>query len=343
MSMFCFQCQEAAKGTGCTVKGVCGKSDDLAQMMDLLVYTCKGISVFTAEARKAGLVTRSEDLFIMDALFTTITNANFDKQAVVEKLKKGLELKKSLQNRLREAGVKLNESQLPEAALYQGTEADFEKDAESRGVLSTGDPDIRSLRELLIYGVKGMAAYAEHAYNLGMEDPSIYQFMQEALAATLNDKLSADELVGLVLDAGKFGVTTMALLDKANTSRYGNPELTQVNIGTRNNPGILISGHDLRDLEDLMIQTQGKGVDVYTHSEMLPAHYYPFFKKYPNFAGNYGSAWWKQKEEFETHTLTSVQCAERPTCQCEWQCKYGMTELYEREVCFHRLFLVELF
>lgn len=316
MSMFCFQCQEAAKGTGCTVKGVCGKSDDLAQMMDLLIYTCKGISVFTAEARKAGISTRSEDLFIMDALFSTITNANFDKQAVVEKLKKGIDLKMSLQHRLREAGVKLNESQLPEAALYNGTEADFEKDAASRGVLSTGDPDVRSLRELLIYGVKGMAAYAEHAYNLGMEDSSVYQFMQEALAATLNDTLSADDLVGLVLDAGKFGVSTMALLDKANTTRYGNPELTRVNIGTRNNPAILISGHDLRDLEDLMIQTQGTGVDVYTHSEMLPAHYYPFFKKYSNFAGNYGSAWWKQKEEFETFNgpiLFTTNCIVPPS------------------------------
>lgn len=299
--MFCFQCQETAKGTGCTIKGVCGKSDDLAKMMDLLVYVCKGISVYTAEARKAGIDTAKENHFIMEALFATITNANFDKEAIKARVKLGLSIKKNLQNRLREAGVKMNENSLPEAALYDNdNEEEFERDAESRGVLATGDPDIRSLRELIIYGVKGMAAYAEHAANLGMEDSAVFHFMQDALAATLNDKLSVDELVGWVLDTGEYGVKTMALLDKANTTRYGNPELTQVNIGTRNNPGILISGHDLRDLEDLMIQTQGTGVDVYTHSEMLPAHYYPFFKKYSNFAGNYGNAWWKQREEFET-------------------------------------------
>ena len=315
--MFCFQCQEAAKGTGCTVKGVCGKGDDLAKMMDLVIYVCKGISVYMPEARKAGMNTKIEDHFIMDALFSTITNANFDKQAVIGKLKKGLEIKKNLQNRLRETGMKVNDPSLPDAALYYTeNESDFEKDAESRGVMRTGDADVRSLRELLIYGVKGMAAYAEHAYNLGMEDPTIYVFMEEALAATLNDKLSADELVGLVLNAGKFGVTTMALLDKANTTRYGNPELTKVNIGTRNNPAILISGHDLRDLEDLMIQTQGTGVDVYTHSEMLPAHYYPFFKKYQNFVGNYGNAWWKQKEEFESFNgpiLFTTNCIVPPS------------------------------
>ena len=300
MSMFCFQCQETAKGTGCTIKGVCGKSDDLAKMMDLLIYVCKGISFFTIKARNVGIKTSTEDHFIVDSLFMTITNANYDKAAIIKNLKKGLELKRNLKNRLLEHGLKINDVTLPEAALYEGDENSFDKDAESRGVLRTGDPDLRSLRELIVYGVKGMAAYTEHAYNLGLEDDEIYHFMQEALAATLDDNLSNDDLIALVLDTGKTGVTAMALLDKANTSRYGNPELTKVNIGTRNNPGILISGHDLRDLEDLMIQTQGTGVDVYTHSEMLPAHYYPFFKKYPNFVGNYGNAWWKQREEFET-------------------------------------------
>lgn len=311
MSMFCFQCQEAAKGTGCTIKGVCGKSDDLANMMDMLVYVSKGISFFSHEANKKGIVTCEADLFVMDSLFATITNANFDKQAIIDKVMKGLEIKRKLK-----AEVKV-EGQVPEAAQYDAfTFAEIERNAPHKGVLQTENEDVRSLRELMIYGVKGMAAYAEHAYNLKMEDNEVFAFMHKALASSINDSLSADELVGLVMETGKYGVNVMALLDKANTSRYGNPELTKVNIGTRNNPAILISGHDLRDLEDLLIQADGTGVDVYTHSEMLPAHYYPFFKKYTNFVGNYGNAWWKQKEEFESFNgpiLFTTNCIVPPT------------------------------
>ncbi|PKP21497.1 MAG: hydroxylamine reductase [Bacteroidetes bacterium HGW-Bacteroidetes-21] len=294
MSMFCFQCQEAAKGTGCTIKGVCGKPEDLSNMMDLMVYVSKGISWCAVEHAKTGNVRREADLFVMDALFSSITNANFDKQAIAEKVMKGLAIKRKLKEGLSVADM-------PDAVTFEAlTYEECENQAPHKGVMLTENEDVRSLRELLIYGVKGMAAYAEHAVNLQMEDQEIFNFMHKALAATLNDKLTADELVGLVMETGKFGVTAMALLDKANTSRYGNPELTKVNIGTRNNPAILISGHDLRDLEDLLIQADGSGVDVYTHSEMLPAHYYPFFKKYSNFVGNYGNAWWKQKEEFES-------------------------------------------
>jgi hydroxylamine reductase len=292
--MFCFQCQEAAKGTGCTIKGVCGKPEDLSNMMDLMVYVSKGISWCAVEHAKTGNVRREADLFVMDALFSSITNANFDKQAIAEKVMKGLAIKRKLKEGLSVADM-------PDAVTFEAlTYEECENQAPHKGVMLTENEDVRSLRELLIYGVKGMAAYAEHAVNLQMEDQEIFNFMHKALAATLNDKLTADELVGLVMETGKFGVTAMALLDKANTSRYGNPELTKVNIGTRNNPAILISGHDLRDLEDLLIQADGSGVDVYTHSEMLPAHYYPFFKKYSNFVGNYGNAWWKQKEEFES-------------------------------------------
>ncbi len=298
--MFCFQCQETAKGTGCTVNGVCGKSDDLAQMMDLLLYTCKGLSVYTAELKKNGVSTPEMDHFIMTSLFKTITNANFDKQSVIQSIFDGLVLKRKARTLFSQKGIQMNEEMLPEAARWDAfTEQELERKAPHVGVLSTENEDVRSLRELVIYGVKGMAAYAEHAFNLGYEDPELYAFMQKALSATLNDSLSADELVALVLETGKNGVTAMALLDKANTSHYGNPEITKVNIGVRNNPAILISGHDLRDMEDLLKQTEGTGVDVYTHSEMLPANYYPAFKKYKHFVGNYGSSWWHQREEFE--------------------------------------------
>lgn len=298
--MFCFQCQETAKGTGCTIAGVCGKSDKVANMQDLLVFVLKGISFYSTRLREQGIENDKVNKFIFDGLFMTITNANFDKERFVVKVREGLKLRDELKDQYLKSGGKLPAS-LHESATWTGnTEEEFEAKNVSIGVLTTKNEDVRSLRELVTYGLKGMAAYAEHAYNLGFEDKAIYKFMQDALVATTDDSLSADQLVALVLETGKSGVAVMSLLDKANTTRYGNPEITKVNIGVRNNPGILISGHDLRDMEDLLKQTEGTGVDVYTHSEMLPANYYPAFKKYSHFAGNYGSSWWRQKEEFET-------------------------------------------
>jgi hydroxylamine reductase len=300
MSMFCFQCQETAKGTGCTIAGVCGKSEKVANMQDLLVYLTKGISIYSTKARELGVENESVNRFVFDSLFMTITNANFDHERFLNKIREGLKLREIIKNEFIKAGGKLP-AQLHDSATWTGSSVeDFEAKNKSVGILATENEDIRSLRELIIYGVKGMAAYAEHAFNLGYEDKSIYKFMQEAMAATTDDNLDAGQLTGLVLETGKFGVTAMALLDKANTTKYGNPEISSVNIGVRKNPGILISGHDLRDIEDLLMQTEGTGVDVYTHSEMLPANYYPAFKKYEHLAGNYGSAWWKQDVEFET-------------------------------------------
>ncbi len=302
MSMFCFQCQEAAKGTGCTIKGVCGKTPEVASIQDSLMHFMKGLSIYTNIARANGIEDDSANKFIMDGLFMTITNANFDKQRFVEKLDEGFSIRTKLVQLLESKGIKIDKNNLPEAATWNAnSQAEYEKKALEVGVLQLSpNEDIRSLRELLIYGIKGMAAYAEHALNLGEKKNEIFAFMQKGLAATTNDNLSGDELTGLVLECGKYGVEVMALLDKANTSAYGNPEITKVNIGVRNNPAILISGHDLRDMEDLLEQTNGTGVDVYTHSEMLPANYYPAFKKYEHFVGNYGNAWWKQKEEFES-------------------------------------------
>lgn len=298
--MFCFQCQETAKGTGCTIAGVCGKKDDVANMQDLLVFVTKGISFFATRLRELGIDNSESGKFIVDSLFMTITNANFDYDRFVTRVREGLKLRDELKDKFLKAGGTVPAS-VHESAVWTGsTVEEFEAKNKSVGVLSTENEDVRSLREMVIYGLKGMAAYTEHAYNLGFEDKSIYKFIEEALVATTNNSLSADELVALVMETGKFGVTAMALLDKANTSTYGNPEITKVNIGVRNNPGILISGHDLRDMEDLLVQTEGTGVDVYTHSEMLPANYYPAFKKFKHFVGNYGSSWWQQKEEFET-------------------------------------------
>jgi hydroxylamine reductase len=302
MSMFCFQCQEAAKGIGCTIKGVCGKTPEVAGIQDVLMYQLRGISILSNIAREKGLAIPNADRFVFEGLFMTITNANFDHQRFVDKLGEGFQVREALKAQIREAGIELNEDTLHEAATwYADSEIEFHMKAQQTGVLQLSEnEDIRSLRELLIYGIKGMAAYAEHAYNLGETNPEIFAFMTKGLAATLDDSLGADELTGLVLECGKHGVSVMALLDKANTTAYGNPEITKVNIGVRNNPAILISGHDLRDMEDLLEQTQGTGVDVYTHSEMLPANYYPAFKKYEHFVGNYGNAWWKQREEFES-------------------------------------------
>lgn len=298
--MFCFQCQETAKGTGCTISGVCGKTEKVANMQDLLVFVLKGVSYYSSKLRELGIENDSADKFIVDSLFMTITNANFDHERFVVRVREALKLREELKASYFKAGEKIP-STLHESATWTGnTVEEFEARNVSIGVLLTKNEDIRSLRELVTYGLKGIAAYAEHAYNLGFEDKSIYKFIQDALVATTDDSLGADQLTALVLETGKFGVTAMALLDNANTTKYGNPEITKVNIGVRNNPGILISGHDLRDMEDLLKQTDGTGVDVYTHSEMLPANYYPAFKKYKHFVGNYGSSWWRQKEEFET-------------------------------------------
>ncbi|MDD4107216.1 MAG: hydroxylamine reductase [Prolixibacteraceae bacterium] len=299
MSMFCFQCQEAAKGTGCTVKGVCGKTDDLAKLQDMLIFVLKGISWYNEKLREKNLNPAEVDKVVFDGLFSTITNANFDKNSFVERINASLEVRNQLHQKCIEAGIKLP-VELPDFATWSGSTAEeFEAKAPEVGVLSTENEDIRSLRELTIYGLKGMAAYAEHAWNLGHRNDEVFKFLQRALVATTED-LNVDELVALVLETGKYGVEVMALLDAANTSSYGNPEVSHVNIGVRNNPGILISGHDMRDMEDLLKQTEGTGVDVYTHSEMLPANYYPAFKKYKHLVGNYGNAWWKQKEEFES-------------------------------------------
>ncbi|MFY9286157.1 MAG: hydroxylamine reductase [Tissierellaceae bacterium] len=300
MSMFCYQCQEAAGGKGCTKVGVCGKTADVAALQDLMIYAVKGISVLGVKLDEINHEVEGLDRFLMESLFMTITNANFDKDRFFAKIKDALKLRDELKAILVDKGIEL--SDLEDAATFSVNSDDeivFKANSSEVGVLATENEDIRSLRELIIYGLKGMAAYAEHASNLGFEDPEIGKFMRKALAATLDDSLTADDLVALTLETGKYGVDVMALLDKANTSTYGNPEITEVNIGVRNNPAILISGHDLKDMEELLEQTAGTGVDVYTHGEMLPANYYPAFKKYDHFVGNYGNAWWKQKEEFE--------------------------------------------
>lgn len=293
--MFCYQCQETAGCSGCTRVGVCGKQPDVAAMQDLLVYATKGISAVTTTLRQEGVAIQpAVNHMITLNLFTTITNANFSKEAIIARIQETLSEKDLLLSKL------TNKDTLPEAALWNGSVEEFDTKAAAVGVLSTENEDIRSLRELITYGLKGLSAYSKHANVLLQDNEEIDAFMQRALAATLDDSLSADDLIALTLETGKYGVDGMALLDNANTSTYGNPEITKVNIGVGTRPGILVSGHDLRDLEMLLKQTQGSGVDVYTHSEMLPAHYYPAFKKYPNFVGNYGNAWWKQKEEFES-------------------------------------------
>lgn len=292
--MFCFQCQETAQGKGCTIKGVCGKPADVANLQDLLIFLLKGISHKTVKMRETGKeVPVAVNRFIIESLFMTITNANFDKERFVERIKEAI----ALRDGLKVECVACSECDC--LSWSADTVEQMEQKAAQVGVLQTENEDIRSLRGLITYGLKGMAAYAEHACNLGYEDNTIYEFIQDALVATTQE-LEVDKLVNLVLGCGEMGVKTMALLDKANTSTYGNPEITKVDIGVRANPAILISGHDLRDMQDLLEQTQGTGVDVYTHSEMLPAHYYPAFKKYSHFAGNYGNAWWRQNEEFES-------------------------------------------
>lgn len=308
--MFCYQCQETAGCKGCTMMGVCGKKPDVAAMQDLLVYASKGLSAVTTALRSEGKAVAAEvNHLITMNLFTTITNANFDKESIEARIRATLDTKNELLSQLRDTGS------LPQAALWDGT-GNWEEKARTVGVLATKDEDIRSLRELITYGLKGLSAYSKHANALLQDDEEVDAFLQRALAATLDDSLSADDLVALTLETGKCGVSAMALLDKANTTAYGNPEITKVNIGVGKNPGILVSGHDLRDLEMLLEQTQGTGVDVYTHSEMLPAHYYPAFKKYSHFVGNYGNAWWKQKEEFASFNgpiLMTTNCIVPPS------------------------------
>jgi len=291
MSMFCYQCQEATKGVGCEIMGVCGKNETVAKLQDLLTYSLKGVGEIVTKGKLDVNLLSEINFELINSLFMFITNANFDDDAIERQIVKV--------NGLRDQLAAKVSVPLGDAATYQvsGRDAMLVKGT-AVGVLSTEHVDVRSLRELIIYGLRGMAAYTEHAYNLGKQNPAIYAFMYEALAATLNDSLTADELVALTLRTGEHGVAAMALLDEANTSRYGNPEITEVNIGVRGNPAILISGHDLTDMEQLLEQTKGTGVDVYTHSEMLPANYYPAFKKYEHFVGNYGNAWWKQTTEF---------------------------------------------
>ncbi len=333
-NMFCYQCQEAAGGKGCTVSGVCGKTSDVAKTQDLLVFVTKGLAIISNEGRKVGVVDNNVDKYITENLFSTITNANFDRDVLLERVKETLNLREDLKGKVVKAGGQVgeakgisnffkkllgmasNEIDIPDAAVWSADNvSEFDAKAEKVGVLATENEDVRSLRELIIYGLKGLSAYMKHAMNLGYNDIEVHGFMAKALAATLDNSLSAEDLVALTLEAGKYGVTAMALLDKANTETYGNPEITKVNIGVRNNPGILISGHDLRDLQMLLEQTEGCGVDVYTHSEMLAGQYYPAFKKYSHFAGNYGNAWWKQGEEFEKFNgvvLMTTNCVVPP-------------------------------
>ena len=308
--MFCFQCQETAGGKGCTVQGVCGKKPDVAEMQDLLVYVTKGLGAVTTALRAAGRkVSVETNHRITMNLFVTITNANFDREAIMDVIEESLALKAQLLHELGDA------SGLPAAAQWTGARADFAAKAKMVGVLATENEDVRSLRELTMYGLKGLSAYMEHANALGYEDEAVDAFLQSALAKLLDDSLDGDALTALVLETGKWGVAGMALLDKANTESYGNPEISKVKLGVGSRPGILISGHDLKDLERLLEQTKGTGVDVYTHGEMIPAHYYPKFKKYDNLVGNYGNAWWQQKEEFEKFNgpiLMTTNCVVPP-------------------------------
>ena len=293
--MFCYQCQETAGCSGCTRAGVCGKTADVANMQDLLVYVTKGLSVVTTQLRREGkTIEPSVNHRVTLNLFITITNANFDKEMITKAIEETLHIKQELLKQV------VNQTRLPKAALWEGTVSQFEQKAKEVGVLTTENEDIRSLRELITYGLKGLSAYTKHANALLKDNEEIDSFIQRALASTLDDSLTLNDLIALTMETGKYGVEGMALLDQANTQAYGNPRISKVKLGVNKNPGILVSGHDLRDLEMLLEQTQDTGVDVYTHSEMLPAHYYPAFKKYPNFVGNYGNAWWRQKEEFES-------------------------------------------
>lgn len=318
MEMFCYQCQETARGKGCNILGVCGKKPETSARMDLLLYAVRGISLINRALREKGEPSREASLFVIDALFTTITNANFDNDSLDKYITRAFELKNILAGTAKKQAVELPD--LPEVEFY-ATPDEYEKAEPVTGVLAEPNDDIRGLKQLAIYGCKGMAAYARHAANLGYEDEDVFAIIENAMAETARPDASVDELFSLVLNVGEGGVKAMALLDKANTESYGNPEITKVDIGVRNRPGILISGHDLKDLEELLEQTRDKGVDVYTHSEMLPGQYYPAFKKYPHFAGNYGNAWWKQTDEFEKFNgvfLFTSNCIVPPKKSCTY-------------------------
>jgi hydroxylamine reductase len=313
--MFCFQCQEAAKNTGCTVRGVCGKTSDVANLQDLLIFVLKGIAIFALKTKEKKMESTEADQFIIENLFATITNANFDEADFLERIKTGINLRDKLREKIGLLPNEMTEDERDAATWSYGSVENLMKKSTEIGFLTTPNEDIRSLRALILFGLKGIAAYTEHAEVLGFFNPEIHHFIQKTMVATLDNSLSVDTLVTLTLETGKYGVEAMALLDKANTTVYGNPEITEVDIGVRNHPGILISGHDLKDLEELLKQTEGTGVDVYTHGEMLPAHYYPAFKKYKHFAGNYGGSWWKQDKEFESFNgpiLMTTNCLVPP-------------------------------
>ncbi|WP_243141185.1 hydroxylamine reductase [Alkaliphilus pronyensis] len=313
--MFCHQCQEAAKNTGCTVRGVCGKTSDVSNLQDLLIYVLKGLATYNLEAKRLKINSIKVDRFITQSLFTTITNANFDKNVFTATINEALLLRQEVKTAILNSGGRVNHIDNDSTTWFSSSEAEFQQKAKEVGFLSIENEDVRSLISLITFGLKGLAAYTEHAFNLGYEDEEIYSFMQQALVDTLDNSKTADDLVALNLKAGEVGVKAMALLDKANTSTYGHPEITRVNIGVRKSPAILISGHDLKDMEELLKQTEGTGVDVYTHSEMLPANYYPAFKRYSHFVGNYGNAWWKQDKEFESFNgpiLMTTNCLVPP-------------------------------
>src|SRR6056297_965891 len=320
MSMFCYQCQETSKNKGCTVKGVCGKNEDVANLQHLLIYTLKGISIFAEKAKDLGVEYKKARDFIVDGMFATITNVNFDENRFEEMIEEGIRLRDEYRKKFEKAYEKENGKEfsgnLPEMAVWTPENIDdLYTKAQEVGVLNTENEDIRSLRELMTYGLKGVSAYLSHARTLGYEDEEIYDFLQKGLAATTDDSLSVDDLIGMVMKTGETGVKTMALLDEANTDTYGHPEPTEVNIGVNDRPGILVSGHDLRDFKELLEQTKGEGIDIYTHGEMLPANSYPEFKKYDHFIGNYGNSWWKQDEEFEKFNgpvLMTTNCLTPP-------------------------------
>ncbi|MGL4628101.1 MAG: hydroxylamine reductase [Cetobacterium sp.] len=332
--MFCFQCQETAGNKGCSVVGVCGKQPTTSNLQDLLIYVAKGISILreniALELRLEDKKFNSElDYYITNALFITITNANFDDNMIAEEILKGLKLRDRLESFIKENSIEIKRLANHDAMTFRvETLEEMNKKALNIGVLTTENEDVRSLREVITYGLKGMAAYYEHSVNLGYENSEIVMFIEKALVSTLDNSLELGDLVGLTLETGKFGVDVMALLDSANTGKFGNPEITEVNIGVRNNPGILITGHDLNDIVQLLEQTEGTGVDVYTHSEMLPAHYYPELKKYKHLAGNYGNAWWKQKEEFETFNgpiIFTTNCIVPPKAGASYEGKVFTT------------------
>lgn len=317
-TMFCYQCQETARGKGCELQGVCGKHADTSARMDLLLYAVRGIAIINRALREKGEPDRDASHFVIDALFTTITNANFDNDSLDGFIRRAFELKNILAGTAKKRGIELPD--LPQVEFF-ATPDEADKCESFTGVLAEPNEDIRGLKQLAIYGCKGMSAYARHAANLGYEEEDVYAIIENAMAETARPDVSVEELLSLVLQVGEGGVTVMDLLDRANTSTYGNPEVTKVDIGVRDRPGILISGHDLKDLEELLEQTKDKGVDVYTHSEMLPGHYYPFFKKYPQFAGNYGNAWWKQTTEFEKFNgvfLFTTNCIVPPRGNCTY-------------------------